>query len=82
MNFKQPEGKDNFMAAVRTCTGVQATGRVMPTILPEGLSPKAHLAVALRTKHPFSRPPVVPEYCARAIANQLSDAASLVSLRK
>ena len=57
-------------------------GRSMPSLLPEGLEPEAHLSVALQTVHPMARPPVVPAHVAFAFDSQSSDPAMLVEHRR
>ena len=81
MNFALPRGKDAFMAAVRTSAGVQVPGRSLPNLVPEGLGPSEHLAVGLRVCHPMARPPVIPDFCARAIAAQPTDVNMLIERR-
>jgi hypothetical protein len=50
----QPAGRRAVSTvASRMAACVQPAKRVAPTILPEGLGPVAHLAVALQTQHPF-----------------------------
>ena len=57
IGFKPSGGRALSTVSSRVASCVQPTKRLAPTILPEGLGPTAHLAVALQTKHLFSRPP-------------------------
>ena len=81
MGFQQPKSKFNFVAAMRTCAGVQPAGRSMPTLLPEGIGPESHLAIALRATHPMARPVVLPRRCQLAIESQPDDPTILVTRR-
>ena len=44
----------------------------MPTLLPEGLGPEPHLAVALKLVHPMARPVALPWTLHHALEVQLT----------
>ena len=81
MGFKAPKGKENFVAAMRSCAGVQAPGRSLPNLVPEGLGPASHLAVAQRTLHPMARQITAPLGCSMALESQPSCPDALNSRR-
>ena len=81
MCFQQPRQRENISAAIRVSSGVQVSGRALPTLLPEGLGPKAHLEVALLATHPMARPVTAPGLCQLAIDAQLDDADLMNSRR-
>ena len=70
IGFKPSGGRAVSTVASRVASCVQPTKRLAPTIIPEGLGPHAHLAVALQTQHPFSRPPQLEPHVEFAISTQ------------
>ena len=72
---KPSGGRAISTVASRVASCVQPTKRLAPTLLPGGLGPQTHLAVALQTQHPFSRPPQLEPHIERAISNQAGPAA-------
>ena len=70
IGFKPSGGRAVSTVSSRVASCVQPSKRLAPTILPEGLGPVAHLAVALQTQHPFSRPPQLEPHVEFAISTQ------------
>ena len=68
--FRPSGGRALSTVSSRVAACVQPTKRLAPTILPEGLGPASHLAVALQTEHPFSRPPQMDPHVESAITQQ------------
>ena len=68
--FRPSGGRALSTVSSRVAACVQPSKRLAPTILPEGLGPASHLAVALQTEHPFSRPPQMDPHVESAITLQ------------
>ena len=79
--FVPSRKRDATVIAQRTATGVQPTGRALPSLLPEGLDPDTHLLLALQTPHPFRFPPPLSGPCQYAITHQVDDPGLLAKQR-
>ena len=67
----QPSKKRSVsITSMRVCAGVQPPGRAVPCLMPEGMGPESHLAIALQLVHPMARPISIPYQCRVAMAVQ------------
>ena len=73
MSFVQPRQREIVLTAIHVSSGIQVSGRALPTLLPEGLGPTAHLEIALQVTHPLARPVTAPGLCQLALDAQVDD---------
>ena len=69
-DFCPSGGRDAAVIAKRVAAGQQPSRRALPTLLPEGLGPEAHLQLSQSIIHPFVLPPTLPEHCEYAVKKQ------------
>jgi len=74
-------GRANTTSADHVSACVQPSKRVAPMLVPEGLGPSTHLAVALSMQHPFLRTPASSVLEQGTLARQQSDPQKLISFR-
>ena len=71
-----PSGKRPAQSMARTiASGAQPTRRAVPQLLPDGLTPDAHVALATGVPHPASRAAALPAHVLNAYASQPKDPA-------
>jgi hypothetical protein len=79
--FVASAGRSNATSADHISACVQPTRRVAPMLVPEGLGPSAHLAVALSLQHPFLRSPASSELEQDTLTRHHSSPGDLLSFR-
>jgi hypothetical protein len=79
--FVASGGRANATSADHVSACIQPSRRVAPMLVPEGLGPSTHLAVALSLQHPFLRAPASSLLEQSTLARQHSNPKELVLFR-
>jgi hypothetical protein len=79
--FVPSAGRTNATSADHISACVQPSRRVAPMLIPEGLGPSTHLAVALGLQHPFIRNPASSLLEQSTLLKQHSAASDMVAFR-
>ena len=58
------------VVAARVAAGSQPSGRALPQLIPDFLSPEEHLQVAMVTQHPLGLSTAAPSWCEAAFTEQ------------
>ena len=74
---KPSRGRHAATVLTRVSALAQPTGRSVPQLIPDGFTPGELLQIALRIKHPFTWPVVMPEYIIHAGQHQSSSPSQL-----
>jgi hypothetical protein len=70
----EPSGRRSAHSiAARASSGIQAAGKALPQLIPDGLTPGEHVAVAMNTCHPLQLTPTLFPPVAYATNNGLYD---------